>query len=83
MCDICFKPIFDREFYVFPCTHAFHRVCIEQKLRDYKPKNPAVKAVLDQVKSQFQQMHSIREKAIEIAKEQARGQSVSNFGGFL
>ena len=28
MCDICYKPIFDREFYVFPCQHAYHRVCL-------------------------------------------------------
>mmetsp|Transcript_34578 Transcript_34578/g.52881 ORF Transcript_34578/g.52881 Transcript_34578/m.52881 type:complete len:156 (+) Transcript_34578:1818-2285(+) len=35
MCDICFKPIFDREFYVFPCQHAFHRQCIQAKLASY------------------------------------------------
>jgi hypothetical protein len=28
MCDICFTSIFKKEFYVFPCLHAFHRVSL-------------------------------------------------------
>lgn len=33
-CDICYATVFDREFYVFPCLHAFHRECVAAILRD-------------------------------------------------
>ena len=53
MCDLCFKPIFDKEFYVFPCHHAFHRQCIQQKLENYRTKDVEVSAVLEKLKGCF------------------------------
>lgn len=53
MCDICFKPIFDKEFYVFPCTHAFHRMCIQSKLVNYSTRDPRTNTILASLKSCF------------------------------
>ena len=39
MCDLCYKPVFEREFLVFPCSHAFHRICIYTKLYAYQAKD--------------------------------------------
>ena len=63
MCDICFKPIFDREFYVFPCTHAFHRMCIQSKLMNYSTKNVQIGVVVDKIKGCYGQIDAIRAKA--------------------
>ena len=69
MCDLCFKPIFDREFYVFPCQHAFHRMCIQNKLGYYKTKDIEVKVMLDKLKGCFGQIDSIRDQAQLIAQQ--------------
>jgi len=48
-CDICYATVFDREFYIFPCMHAFHRECIAAIMRDdtYKPKNAHVRVMVN------------------------------------
>ena len=67
MCDLCFKPIFDREFYVFPCQHAFHRMSIENKLSDYQTKDVEVKVLLEKLKGCFSSIGAIRDQAQQIA----------------
>lgn len=32
-CDNCSKNIYDSAFYLFPCTHAFHKKCAREILR--------------------------------------------------
>jgi hypothetical protein len=27
-CDLCFQPVLNRHFYLFPCTHSFHADCM-------------------------------------------------------
>ena len=63
MCDICFKPIFDHEFYVFPCQHAFHRMCIVSKLEYYNTNDVEVKVMIDKVKSASAQIRAIKDHA--------------------
>lgn len=53
MCDLCYKPIFEREFLIFPCSHAFHRVCIYNRLVTYSTKDSKVKSMLQKVKKCF------------------------------
>ena len=62
-CDLCFKSIFDKEFYVFPCLHAFHRVCIQNKLANYRTKDVTLKVIIDKLKSNFSQIDAIKENA--------------------
>lgn len=54
-CDICYATVFDREFYVFPCLHAFHRECISAILRDekYQPKDAKVRVMVDQLRRHY------------------------------
>lgn len=54
-CDICYATVFDREFYIFPCMHAFHRECISAIMRDksYKPKNAHVLVMVNQLNSLY------------------------------
>lgn len=69
MCDICFKPIFDREFYLYPCLHAYHRVCVQQKLEKYFTKDIEVKVVVDKLKSCFDQIKAKRDQALQLAQQ--------------
>ena len=62
MCDLCFKPIFDREFYVFPCQHAFHRLCIKSKLENYETKDPKVRVIVGKLKQIFDNIKNINER---------------------
>lgn len=50
-CDICFAPVFEKEFYIFPCSHAFHRECVLAYLKDYKAKDPSVRNIIKIVDS--------------------------------
>jgi hypothetical protein len=59
---LCFKSIFDKEFYVFPCQHAFHRKCIENRLRNYKTNDIGIKVNVDKLKSLFDKIASIEAK---------------------
>lgn len=59
MCDICFKPIFDKEFYVFPCTHAFHRICIYAKIANYSTKDARTKVIIENIKRCFGEINAI------------------------
>jgi len=45
-CDICFCTVFEKEFYIFPCSHAFHRDCVLVYLKNYKAKDPHVKNII-------------------------------------
>jgi hypothetical protein len=35
MCDICFKPVLVRHFYLYPCSHAVHVDCAENVVRKH------------------------------------------------
>ena len=59
-CDLCQTNIFKREFYVFPCLHAFHRECIYRKLKSYYTKDVRVSALLKNLKKLFQQIETIK-----------------------
>lgn len=60
MCDLCFKPIFDREFYIFPCNHSFHRMCIYTKIANYTTKDPRMRIIVEGVKRCFGEINAIR-----------------------
>ena len=78
MCDICFKPIFDHEFYVFPCQHAFHRMCIVSKLEYYQTHDVEVKVMIDKVKSGGSQIRAIKDHAQQMAQTQNPHSAVSS-----
>ena len=63
MCDLCFTTIFNKEFYVFPCLHAFHRECIWNFMKDYKPKDVKVLALTREIKSYYGQIDAVRARA--------------------
>ena len=66
MCDICFTSIFKKEFYVFPCLHAFHRECVYKQIKNYETKDPKMRIMVDKIKSLFSEIQTIKEKAIFI-----------------
>lgn len=70
-CDLCFKPIFEKEFYVFPCQHAFHRLCIQNKLDNYQTRDVGTKVTIEKLRSCFQQIDAIRQKAQLIQSQQS------------
>lgn len=80
MCDLCFKPIFDREFYVFPCQHAFHRMCIQNRLMDYDTKDVRVRVTITKVKACFEHIENIKKNAMEISS-QTRGPNAGSMSG--
>lgn len=53
MCDVCFKTIFSKEFYVFPCLHAFHRECVFNFIKDYSTKDLKVQQLVHNIKSLY------------------------------
>jgi hypothetical protein len=59
-CDICFGTIFDKEFYVYPCGHCFHRECVHAYLQDYKAKDSHVKHILKVLVSAYGQIDATR-----------------------
>ena len=34
-CDLCFRPVLSRSFYLFPCSHAFHTDCLIEHMKRY------------------------------------------------
>lgn len=72
-CDLCFKPVFDKEFYVFPCHHAFHRMCIQNKLDNYQTRDVGTKVAIEKLKSCFNQIDAIRDKAQLISNSDLGG----------
>jgi len=58
-CDLCFISVFEREFYVFPCGHAFHRDCVFDFLCNdsYGPKDPKVGMMRDKAKSKLSEIN--------------------------
>lgn len=70
MCDICFTSIFKKEFYVFPCLHAFHRVslimvniikeCVYKYIKNYETKDPKVRIIIEKIKSLFAEIENIK-----------------------
>jgi len=71
MCDLCFKPIFDREFYVFPCQHAFHRMCIQNRLANYDTKDVRVRVIISKVKACFEHIEAVKKNALEISTQRS------------
>jgi hypothetical protein len=61
--------VFEREFYIFPCLHAFHRECVWNQLKDYKSQDPLIKAKLDKVRQHFAEIEGIKGTA-EIIKNE-------------
>lgn len=68
-CDICSQSIFKREFYVFPCLHAFHRECIWKKLKDYQSKDSRTDKTVQKIKSLFGKIENIKAKAAFVHSE--------------
>ena len=58
-CDICYATVFDREFLVFPCLHAFHRECISAILRDesYEPKDSKVNKIVKDIRKLYRSIN--------------------------
>jgi hypothetical protein len=59
-CDICFATVFEKEFYIFPCSHAFHRECVLAYLKSYRAKDPKVNYVIKTIDSCQGQISAIR-----------------------
>lgn len=60
-CDICFGSVFDkREFFVFPCLHAFHRECMRAFLQDYTPKDPKLRSVIEIINQSYAEIDKIK-----------------------
>lgn len=70
-CELCFKAIFEKEFYVFPCQHAFHRQCIYNKLENYSTRNDAIREQVNRLKSLFSQIRAIDQKQQELLNDRA------------
>lgn len=68
-CDICSTSIFKKEFYVFPCLHAFHRDCIARQLRNYSTKDPRVDRLVQKIVGLFAKIDTIKAKAAFMSSE--------------
>ena len=62
-CDMCFAPAFEREFYVYPCQHAFHRECIHYALQEIDPRDPVVAMTVKQIKGILGEIEAVKAKA--------------------
>ena len=73
--------MFDREFYIFPCMHAFHRECIASMMRDknYKPSDAKVLLMKNQLVGHYNKINEQYKKfnpaAEQAASEQPRAQN--------
>jgi hypothetical protein len=72
-CDICSTSIFKKEFYVFPCLHAFHRECIYKQLRNYQTKDPRVDRLVSKICGLFSKIETIKAKAAFVNTELGGG----------
>jgi len=68
-CDICSTSIFKKEFYVFPCLHAFHRECIYKQLKNYQTKDPRVDRLVQKICGLFAKIETIKAKAAFVNSE--------------
>ena len=60
-CDICFGSVFDnREFFVYPCGHAFHRECIRAYLQSYVAGDPKIGVVIQQLQANYEEIDKIK-----------------------
>jgi hypothetical protein len=68
-CDLCATSIFKREFYVFPCLHAFHRECVYRQLKNYSTKDPRIEKLVQKVCGLFSKIENIKAKAAFVHSE--------------
>lgn len=73
---MCFISVFEREFYVFPCGHAFHRDCVFDFLcsENYTPKDPKVRVMKDKARSKLNDINQTR----AVGKEMRRTANETN-----
>jgi len=74
-CDLCGTSIFKKEFYVFPCLHAFHRDCIYRQLKNYQSKDPKVEKNVAKLIGLFNKIETIKAKAAFVHTELYQGGS--------
>lgn len=55
-CSICGYPLLTRQFYVFPCRHAFHADCLVTKLK--KEGNTTVKRQISEIQRELERAGS-------------------------
>jgi hypothetical protein len=81
-CDLCGASIFKKEFFVFPCLHAFHRECIYKKLKSYHTKDPRVDRTVRKICGLFSKIETIKAKAAFVNSElnAGSGSSMSMMG---
>jgi hypothetical protein len=79
VCDLCEQSIFKKEFYVFPCLHAFHRECIQRHLKNYQTKDSRVQIQMKQLRKLFEQIESQKAKfALNIQGDNNRDQNLGS-----
>jgi len=76
-CDLCGQSIFKKEFYVFPCLHAFHRECIYKQLKHYQTKDPRVDRLVQKICGLFAKIENIKAKAAYVNSELNAAHSTS------
>jgi len=60
-CNICFGTVFDdREFFVYPCQHAFHRECIRSYIEGYTAKDPRISKSVSKIHEAYHNIDNIR-----------------------
>ena len=60
-CNICFGTVFDnREFFVYPCQHAFHRECIRSYIEGYTARNPKISKSISYIHEAYREIDNIR-----------------------
>lgn len=60
-CEICMKPAMKRHFYLYPCTHCYHRDClIDTLLSLFKKKDVLRYNKLNQVLEEIQDVENAR-----------------------
>ena len=60
-CNICFGTVFDnREFFVYPCLHAFHRECIRSYIQNYTAKDPKINKSISYIHEAYREIDNIR-----------------------
>ena len=60
-CNICFGTVFDnREFFVYPCQHAFHRECIRSYIENYTARDPKIAKSISYIHEFYREIDNIR-----------------------